>query len=357
MDFTGERLIPDQPRDDDLYHEHIVRYLFAAQFAHGRSVLDAGCGAGYGSALLASAGAAGVLGVDIAPDAISYARSHYQQDGLSFAVHDIVQSTLAVGHFQLVVSFEVIEHLDDPARFVGAVGRLLAEDGLLIVSTPNPATYPAGNPFHKHEMSGEEFVALLRQSFPALALYAQDYTTAIALRPIAGAGRVGQAFTNDMAGQSSGTNARPTDTAAQPSGTNARPTDTAAQPSGTNARPTDTAAHSRFLPAAATAHTQPDYYVAVCARDEQPLQHALRNAQSLVYELPNDRLGERIAAALTLQRLLDDKNQHLAEKDAHIARLEEQMRQQSRWAKGLESQALALQKTWYVRLFGRLPRR
>jgi uncharacterized protein (DUF3084 family) len=145
--------------------------------------------------------------------------------------------------------------------------------------------------------------------------------------------------------------------AGQSSGTNARPTDTAAQPSGTNARPTDTAAHSRFLPAAATAHTQPDYYVAVCARDEQPLQHALRNAQSLVYELPNDRLGERIAAALTLQRLLDDKNQHLAEKDAHIARLEEQMRQQSRWAKGLESQALALQKTWYVRLFGRLPRR
>ncbi len=306
MDFTGERLIPDQQRDDDLYHEHIVRYMFAAQLAAGRSVLDAGCGAGYGAAALAAAGAASVLGVDIAADAVSYAHEHYNRPDLSFLAGDVAALDLPAASFDLVVSFEVIEHLDDPARLVQTAARLLKPDGVFVVSTPNPATYPAGNPFHKHEMSLAEFEAVLRQSFLALAMFGQDYATTIALRP------------------ASQTGAAP-----------------AAGP-------------WRFVPAAQPRLGQPDYYVAICALSEQTLDSALAAARPIMYELPADRLDERIRDLLSVQGMLDEKNRHMAEKDVHIARLEQELQRQGAWAAGLERQVRQLSSAWYVRLFGRL---
>src|SRR5271156_1795322 len=75
VEFTGERVIPGQV-NDDLWSEHLARYAFARRFAAGKRVLDAGCGAGYGSAELAGL-AAFVTGVDAASDAIEYARQAY----------------------------------------------------------------------------------------------------------------------------------------------------------------------------------------------------------------------------------------------------------------------------------------
>src|SRR5208282_2506133 len=81
-EFTGERLIPGQV-NVDLLNEHMARYTFAARLARGKRVLDAGCGAGYGSAELAQA-ALWVVGVDVAAEAIDFARAHYPLDNLSF---------------------------------------------------------------------------------------------------------------------------------------------------------------------------------------------------------------------------------------------------------------------------------
>ena len=81
-EFTGERVIPGQV-DIDLMNEHVARYAFAARLARGKRVLDAGCGAGYGSAELAKV-AASVLGVDVAADAVDFAREHYRLPHLSF---------------------------------------------------------------------------------------------------------------------------------------------------------------------------------------------------------------------------------------------------------------------------------
>jgi SAM-dependent methyltransferase len=301
MDFTGERLIPDQQRADDLYHEHIVRYIFAAQFVPGRAVLDAGCGAGYGAAALAAAGALSVLGVDIAPDAVAYAQQHYQRAGLTYAVADIAKIDVLAERFDLIVSFEVIEHLESPALLVEAAARLLNPDGLFVVSTPNPATYPAGNPFHKHEMGQAEFVETLRQSFAALAMFEQDYATAIALRPNGVAHGAGW----------------------------------------------------QFVPADKVSAYEPDYYVAVCAHQQQTLDAALSAARAVMYELPTDRLDQRIHDLVTVQEMLDAKNRHLLEKDAHIAALEQELQRQSVWAAGLEQRLHALSDAWYVRLFGR----
>src|SRR3546814_12733446 len=88
LPFTGERFTPECVRE--IWHEHGHRYAFAAPLAHGRRVLDAACGEGFGSALLARAGAHSVLGVDIADSAITHARSRYgAQPVLSFARADV----------------------------------------------------------------------------------------------------------------------------------------------------------------------------------------------------------------------------------------------------------------------------
>ena len=80
-EFTGERLIPGEV-DIDLLNEHMARYHFAVRLARGKRVLDAGCGAGYGSAELADV-AESVTGIDIAAEAVEHARAHY-------ALHNVV---------------------------------------------------------------------------------------------------------------------------------------------------------------------------------------------------------------------------------------------------------------------------
>lgn len=293
MEFTGERLIPDEQRNDDLYHEHLVRYMFAAQFAPGRTILDAGCGAGYGSVLLAHTGARRVLGVDVSEASIAYAREHYHHRNLEFALMDVLKMDVKPGSFDMMAAFEVIEHLDDQESFVAEARRVLADHGLLIISTPNTTTYPQGNPYHKRELSGREFSELLGAHFPALAIFHEDYDTAISLRPAAG-------------GESGGWT---------------------------------------FVAADDKPAREPDYYLALCAKRQPALNHALGLARSVMYELPADRLGQRIHDVVKLQDVLDDKNRY-------IARLEQESRELSAWATDIETELRAIKQRWYYRLFG-----
>src|ERR1051326_6605657 len=96
-EFTGERVIPGEV-DIDLMNEHMARYAFAARLARGKRVLDAGCGAGYGSAELArSAGT--VVGIDCAAEAIEYAREHYGLPNLQFQLGSCTELPFAGGSF------------------------------------------------------------------------------------------------------------------------------------------------------------------------------------------------------------------------------------------------------------------
>src|SRR5437868_7534999 len=106
-EFTGERVIPGQV-DVDLLNEHVARYTFAARLARGKRVLDAGCGAGYGSAALVGV-AQSVTGVDVAAEAVEYARANYQAANLTFEEASVTQLPFGDGGFDLVVAFEVIE--------------------------------------------------------------------------------------------------------------------------------------------------------------------------------------------------------------------------------------------------------
>ena len=188
VEFTGERVVPGQV-EPDLWNEHLARYAFAARFAAGRRVLDAGCGTGYGSAVLARA-AARVTGLDVSRDAVEWAHRNYASP--SFVNGSCAALPFPAGAFDLMVAFEVIEHLHQQTSFIAECRRVLSADGLLIVSTPNTLYYAesraaAGpNPFHEHEFEAAEFEAALRAQFANVSLLLQNRNECFAFYPPSG---------------------------------------------------------------------------------------------------------------------------------------------------------------------------
>ncbi|HXM39770.1 MAG TPA: methyltransferase domain-containing protein [Bryobacteraceae bacterium] len=188
VEFTGERVIPGQV-DADLLNEHLARYAFAARLARGKRVLDAGCGAGYGAAELA-ASALSVVGADIAAEAVMFAHAHYQRPNLEFEQAACIALPHPDAAFDLVVAFEVIEHLPAWRDFLLEVRRVLAPTGQFIVSTPNKLYYAesrnqaGANPFHAHEFEFDEFRAELSAIFPHISLFLENHVEGVAFRPI-----------------------------------------------------------------------------------------------------------------------------------------------------------------------------
>lgn len=156
--------------------EHRARYAFACPHVVDRRVLDVASGSGYGTRMLHDAGAAEVVGVDCYADAVHYARERYAVPGIEFIQADA--SDLApLGTFDVIVSFETLEHLRDPERFLVACVSALRPGGTFFVSSPyRHRLRPDGrphNPFHVQEWITEEFDALLHRFFADVALYGQ----------------------------------------------------------------------------------------------------------------------------------------------------------------------------------------
>ena len=162
-----ERIVPDEtPPGPVAIHEK--RYRFALPHCAGKRVLDAACGVGYGTALLADT-AREVVGVDVSEDAIAYARSRYARPNVEFRVEDLLAPELDDRSFDVVCSFETIEHLPDRETYLGHVARVLRDDGVYIVSTPraDETTEAPDNPHHFVEYSSGDFERLLRPRFRA----------------------------------------------------------------------------------------------------------------------------------------------------------------------------------------------
>jgi len=168
-----ERIIPKETFGGPLA-AHLKRYDFAKAFCTNKIVLDAGCGVGYGSHYLARL-AKEVIGVDTSEQAIVYAKEHYQRNNIQFNMIDVQKLAFPDQYFDIVCSFETLEHLDDPERFVSEVKRVLKKKGIFIVSTPNlkKRTNSPKNPYHKVEFSREELERLLRKYFLNVAIFGQ----------------------------------------------------------------------------------------------------------------------------------------------------------------------------------------
>lgn len=171
--LTGERTVPGVAHENYWFQRHVAAYAFSAARCRGLRVLDAGCGEGYGSALLA-AGAAHVVGVDAAAEVVAHARAAYPQ--VTFLAEDLGTLSLPDGGVDAVVSLQVIEHLADVPGFLDEVARVLRPGGTFICATPNRLTFTPGrdtpvNPFHVREFSAAELVAALSARFRVEGLH------------------------------------------------------------------------------------------------------------------------------------------------------------------------------------------
>ncbi len=196
IEWTGERCVPWAP-DVQVVYEHFHRYMWAARVIEGRRVLDLGSGEGFGAAILAGS-ATHVVGVDVDERTVEHSKLNYGGPDLEFQVGTALDlSCFEDGSFGAVVAFEIIEHVQDQERVLDEVARVLGEDGILVVSTPDRRLYSEAtgqhNPFHERELTLEEFQELLGSHFPHVAGWGQRTITGSHLHALDGPEREGGA--------------------------------------------------------------------------------------------------------------------------------------------------------------------
>ncbi len=173
LPLTGERTLPDVPAENYWYRRHLAVYEWIAARCAGKRVVDMACGEGYGSDLLAAAGAASVVGVDANPEAHEHARLRYRRPDLRFE-RDLVESFAEP--CDAVVFLQTIEHVEDPGAILAHFRSMLAPGGVAYVSTPNvltlapPGAEKSDNPWHLREFRAEEFRALCEGQFERVEL-------------------------------------------------------------------------------------------------------------------------------------------------------------------------------------------
>lgn len=175
LPWTGERIIPEEGRY--MFRRHFMAYHFALPFCCTKIVLDVGCGEGYGSHLLAGT-AALVTAIDMSEEAVNHARAKYARPNLVFRKMNAAQLDFPDNTFDVVVSFQVIEHLPDPQSFLREISRVLKQLGVAIISTPNKSLHPncVTGPFHLREYRHDEFLPLLQTAFERVDFFGVHFS-------------------------------------------------------------------------------------------------------------------------------------------------------------------------------------
>ncbi len=187
MKFTGERFIPTEQGRIRLEHYH--RYALVQDIVAGKDVLDVACGEGYGSSFMADV-ARSVIGVDISDEAVQHASATYKKPNLKFRQGSATNLDFSDASFDVVVSFETIEHLAEQAQMLAEIRRVLRQDGLLIISSPNRPIYSEEsgehNEFHVKELDFNEFDKLLKAQFPTIQYFGQRILMGSVIQPLEG---------------------------------------------------------------------------------------------------------------------------------------------------------------------------
>jgi ubiquinone/menaquinone biosynthesis C-methylase UbiE len=159
-----------------LHLMHKFAYVQAGKLAKGKKVLDLGCNTGYGSKIISKT-ASSVVGVDVSKEAITAAQKRYRNSQeIRFKLIDGKQLPFDNNEFDMITSFQVIEHIVDHKIFIGELKRVLSSSGLAVFTTPNavlrldPGMRP-WNEFHVREFNHSELVCLLKMFFSAIRIY------------------------------------------------------------------------------------------------------------------------------------------------------------------------------------------
>lgn len=174
--------------------QHVQRYFFAERFIARRrralTILDAACGTGYGTYILAGRKRdtqRTAIGVDIDAPSIAHARAQFTRPGLSYRQADCLALPWDTPTFDLIASFETLEHFNqaDGARFVQRLAAILRPGGLLVLSSPAPHSETAmATPFHHHEYTLAELETVLGAHFAHYCLFEQGYVAGSAILPV-----------------------------------------------------------------------------------------------------------------------------------------------------------------------------
>jgi|YNPMSStandDraft_1061717.scaffolds.fasta_scaffold01332_9 ubiquinone/menaquinone biosynthesis C-methylase UbiE len=170
---TGERVYLEII--DNVTFEHVHRYFMAKDFVKNKIVLDAACGSGYGSYFL-SLFANFVYAVDLNNEVINQNCKKYQNNNLKYIYSSVENLPFEDKYFDVIVSFETIEHVKDYYKVMLEFKRVLKNDGLLIISTPNKKISDINkidNPFHAKEFYEDEFIDLINNFFKNTILFYQ----------------------------------------------------------------------------------------------------------------------------------------------------------------------------------------
>ena len=167
MKFTGERVVPRDMRwNIDTFQQHLIRYVWALQFVGGKTVADVACGTGYGADLLTTV-ATDVIGVDVDKEAIQYALDHYPT--LSNIIEmNLEKPTSLPYRVDILISFETIEHLEDPQKFFDWVkdNTKLGMVGSIPINCPTE--------YHKINYTSEQIFNLVRKNLKSPRFFYQN---------------------------------------------------------------------------------------------------------------------------------------------------------------------------------------
>ena len=173
MKVTGERLVPGDAKSAVDYL-HLLRHQFAYEYVKGQiaksdRVLEVGFGEGYGSSLLIGS-CESYTGVDVDQDVVDYASETYESTNCKFDYYDGGVLPYDDDSFDVVVSFQVIEHVAEDVGFARQLARVLKKGGRLFITTPNKATRirPGQKPwnrYHMREYTARELSTMLAEFF------------------------------------------------------------------------------------------------------------------------------------------------------------------------------------------------
>lgn len=166
LEMTGERLVTSFNNHYGKF-EHLHRYALALEYIEGKVVLDIACGEGYGTNLL-SENAKKVCGVDISNEAIKHAQEKYIKCNLEYKHGSATAIPYENKSFDVVTSFETIEHLFEQEKMFSEIKRVLKPDGILILSSPEKEIYGLRDPnniYHVKELTLDELINLVTANF------------------------------------------------------------------------------------------------------------------------------------------------------------------------------------------------